>query len=206
MVNTLVQRASAPQMYTEENWEKILYVTCAVIQKYRHDKNLGDENIMEWELDTKDRSFQFGRLLAIMDWIEGQYYYYSKENESKENGDNADNADNADNEDNNANNKQKDNEKKHRQTNAMRGMTLFCQRSMRQAGYLTNILVAAYIPRVPQWCSDKFWKMFEDIWDKLRPYSKEELAKPLEDVYLIGYALQRKECFKIPSKEENNNR
>lgn len=34
---------------------------------------------MEWPLDKKDRSFQFGRLLAAMERAEEDYYYRTKE-------------------------------------------------------------------------------------------------------------------------------
>lgn len=34
---------------------------------------------MAWELDKKDRSFQFGRLLAAMERAEADYYYKTQE-------------------------------------------------------------------------------------------------------------------------------
>lgn len=34
---------------------------------------------MAWELDRKDRSFQFGRLLAVMDRAERDFYYRTQE-------------------------------------------------------------------------------------------------------------------------------
>lgn len=69
----LVNRASAPQMYSEHNWRKITFTACAVMQKYE------EENFMEWPLDKQDRSFQFGRLLAAMERAESDYYYNAKE-------------------------------------------------------------------------------------------------------------------------------
>lgn len=65
----LVNRASTPQMYSEKNWRQIVFTACAVMQKYE------EENFMEWPLDKKDRSFQFGRLLAAMEKAEQDYYY-----------------------------------------------------------------------------------------------------------------------------------
>ncbi len=35
---------------------------------------------MNWDLDRKDRSFQFGRLLAAMERAEADYYYRTQEN------------------------------------------------------------------------------------------------------------------------------
>ena len=34
---------------------------------------------MAWELNTKDRSFQYGRLLATMERAEADYYYKTQE-------------------------------------------------------------------------------------------------------------------------------
>ena len=34
---------------------------------------------MAWELDKRDRSFQYGRLLAVMDRAEQDYYYKTQE-------------------------------------------------------------------------------------------------------------------------------
>lgn len=68
IVQRLVNRASAPQMYSEKIWRKIVYTACAVIQKYE------EENYMEWPLDKEDRDFQFGRLLAVMEKAEQDFY------------------------------------------------------------------------------------------------------------------------------------
>lgn len=78
----LVNRASTPQAYirstkTRSNnsdlWRQLVFVTCAVIQKY-HSPRLKEDLCMEWKLDRKDRSFQFGRLLAVMERAEDDYY------------------------------------------------------------------------------------------------------------------------------------
>ena len=47
----------------------LLWITCAVIRKYRKDR-FGEEVRMGLEKEKKDRSYQFGRLLAIMEKIE----------------------------------------------------------------------------------------------------------------------------------------
>lgn len=78
IVAALIQRASAPLGYEEAIWRRILRTACAAIQKYRYDTNQGG-NEMEWELDKKDRSFQFGRLLAAMERAEADYYSRTEE-------------------------------------------------------------------------------------------------------------------------------
>lgn len=71
----LVNRASTPQAYDKKVWWKIVFTACAVINCYRKGA------AMEWKLDKKDRSFQFGRLLAVMEKAERDTY---GEEESRE--------------------------------------------------------------------------------------------------------------------------
>jgi CRISPR-associated protein Csd1 len=73
IVKALIQRASMPLSYDETIWRRILRTACSAIQKYRFDTNQGG-NEMEWELDKLDRSFQYGRLLAVMERAEADYY------------------------------------------------------------------------------------------------------------------------------------
>lgn len=84
IMRRLVSRTSMPQVFDEDSWEslwnKLLYVTCAVIQKY-HSQKMKGELCMSWDLDYADRSFQFGRLLAVMEKAENDYY--SKSNEER---------------------------------------------------------------------------------------------------------------------------
>lgn len=78
ILRRLVDRVSNPQAYDGELWKKLLFVTCAVIQKY-HAPMQKEELCMEWELNRKDPSFQYGRLLAAMERAEEDYYAASKE-------------------------------------------------------------------------------------------------------------------------------
>ena len=80
LVQALVHRASRPQAYDRHVWEKILFTACAVIRKYRMDRFKEEWN-MALEPERKDRSYQFGRLLAVMEKIERDTYNY---NESRE--------------------------------------------------------------------------------------------------------------------------
>ncbi len=68
----LANRASAPVSFEPSLWQKILFTACAVLNKYIYDYK--GEDAMSWELDKKDRSFQFGRLLAVMDRAEKDFY------------------------------------------------------------------------------------------------------------------------------------
>lgn len=77
LIRTLVNRASMPQAYEPAVWKRLVFATCAALNQsiYR----LKGEDAMSWELDKKDRSFQFGRLLAVLERVEADYYATSGE-------------------------------------------------------------------------------------------------------------------------------
>lgn len=81
ILRALAQRASMPQAYEETLWRKIVFTACSALQKYRYDTKQGG-NEMAWELDRRDRSFQFGRLLAVME--RGEEDYYGKTQETRQ--------------------------------------------------------------------------------------------------------------------------
>lgn len=69
IVNSAVNRASSPFSMEKWEWEKVLTITCALVKKYRFDKF---KEVWEMALDENqlDRSYLFGRLLAIAQQIE----------------------------------------------------------------------------------------------------------------------------------------
>lgn len=69
----LVDRASNPQSCEPGIHRNILFTACAVIKKYDYD-HYREEWKMSLEKDKKDRSYQFGRLLAIMEKAERDTY------------------------------------------------------------------------------------------------------------------------------------
>lgn len=69
LVKALLIRASSPLAYDVSIRRKILFVTCAVIRKYRLEKYKEEWN-MHLEPDKQDRSYQFGRLLAVLEKAE----------------------------------------------------------------------------------------------------------------------------------------
>lgn len=77
IMRALVMRAGNLQIYDEKenirNRSKLLFVTCAAIQKYYidHKKEAFD---LALEPERKDRSYQWGRLLAVMEKIEKDTY------------------------------------------------------------------------------------------------------------------------------------
>ena len=74
IVKALAKRASMPLAYEFANRSKLLFIACAVIRKYHNDILGKEEWKMNLENNKKDRSYQFGRLLAVMEKIERDTY------------------------------------------------------------------------------------------------------------------------------------
>lgn len=69
IMRSAVQKCSSLQLYDERNRKNQLFTTCAIIKKYRYDR-YKEEWIMALEPEKKDRSYQFGRLLAVLEKAE----------------------------------------------------------------------------------------------------------------------------------------
>lgn len=77
IVQALVVRASMPMAYSRLNRERVLSTACAVIVKYNYDKTnsmKGEENEMKLDKTRRDRSYLFGRLLAILEKVERETF------------------------------------------------------------------------------------------------------------------------------------
>ena len=123
---------------------------------------------MTWELDRRDRSFQFGRLLAVME--RGETDYYAKTQET-------------------------------RQTNAIKFMSEFRQRPWFVFERLNRQLHQAYLNRIAPWQANRYERLVGEIVAILGEFPEEELNKPLEVTYLMGYELQRNSFF---TKKDND--
>lgn len=77
----LVQRASMPLAYELSVRRKLLFTACAVIRKYHYDQTKEEWN-MALEPDRKDRSYQFGRLLAVFEKAEADTYQKDEDRET----------------------------------------------------------------------------------------------------------------------------
>lgn len=171
IVQALVQRASAPMAFGEKNekiWRRVMHTACAAIQKYRYDIKQGG-NEMAWELDKKDRSFQYGRLLAAMERAEADYYYKIQEQ---------------------------------RQTNAIKFMAEFRQRPWTVFERINRQLHQAYLTRIDPWQVSRYERLVGEICGILRQFPEADLNRTLEDIYLMGYELQRNTFFKKNETEE----
>ena len=71
--DALVHRAFNPQAYDPGVYEWLLSTTCAVVRKYHFDQ-YKEEISMSLDENSKDRSYQYGRLLAVMEQAERATY------------------------------------------------------------------------------------------------------------------------------------
>ncbi|MBQ3157253.1 MAG: type I-C CRISPR-associated protein Cas8c/Csd1 [Clostridia bacterium] len=73
IMQALVSKAGNLQVYSKANRNKLLCITCAAIRKYYIDRQKGEIKLA-LEPERKDRSYQWGRLLAVMEKIERDTY------------------------------------------------------------------------------------------------------------------------------------
>ena len=81
IMRAIVTRAGNMQVYGDANRHKLLYTACAVIRKYYID-HTKEEFDLALEPERKDRSYQWGRLLAVMEKIERDTYDESEKRET----------------------------------------------------------------------------------------------------------------------------
>lgn len=73
VMRALVRRCDNLQVYNAHNRDTLLFTACAVVRKYRMDRKKEDLS-MALEPDKRDRSYQFGRLLAVLEKAERDTY------------------------------------------------------------------------------------------------------------------------------------
>lgn len=78
----LVQRASNLQLLPQEERQRLLFITCAAVRKYHYDTTK-EEYGMSLDKNNTDRSYLFGRLLAIAEAVE-RSTYEGKDKETRE--------------------------------------------------------------------------------------------------------------------------
>ena len=74
IVRALVSKSSNLLIYKNKNREYLLSTTCAVLRKYKNDKLNKEEYTLSLDTTKTDRSYLFGRLLAIAENVERSTY------------------------------------------------------------------------------------------------------------------------------------
>ncbi len=189
ILRALTQRASSPQAYSKTNWRRIVQTACAALQKYRYDIQQGG-NEMAWELDKRDRSFQYGRLLAAMERVEEEFYLKTtrggRQQDKKSAEEESEPSDSK---------TQEDERRDSRQTNAIKNMSDFRRRPFSVFERVNRHLQQAYVNRVDPWQANRYNRLVGEIFEILREFPEGELNRSLDDIYLMGYELQRNAFF-----------
>lgn len=76
MMYAAVRNAGSPLRFSGYNWNRILTNTCSLIRKCQiDDRKEGYDMVVDDEVKKRDRDYQFGRLLAILNQIERVTYF-----------------------------------------------------------------------------------------------------------------------------------
>ena len=90
-----------------------------------------------------------------------------------------------------------------RQTNAIKYMSEFKRRPFAVFERVNQHLQLAYLGRVEPWQAARYKRLVGEIIGILREFPEEELNRPLEDIYLMGYELQRNAFFTKNDTDDN---
>ena len=163
-----VQKCSSLQLYDNDgkskNRDEQLFTTCAIIKKYRYDR-FKEEWIMALEPEKKNRSYQFGRLLAVLEKAERDAFDSDDDSDEK------------------------------REPNAMRMQMLFVKRPMYAAKLIIEQLKNAYYPRLKPGTRNRYDKLIGEIMLVISGCPEGETGKPLGEEYLMGYYLQKNALY-----------
>lgn len=179
IVRALIIRCSNLQLYAHmalkdakkggniEVIDDLLFTACAVIRKFR----MGQPKKEEWKLalepHRKNRSYQYGRLLAVMEKAERDTY--------------------------------KDNEK--REPNAIRYQSRFVRSPQNAEATIMLQLKTAYYPQLSPATRVFYEKLIEEIKFEISE-CQEKWNAPLEDTYLMGYYLQKRELYQKDNEQK----
>lgn len=185
IVRTAVKNVSNPMKYGNEInvWLEMMDVTCALINKERIDYGKGEFDVevnLENIGENKDRSFLYGRLLAIFDYVEARVLY-----EDAKKGGNLDEG------------------KTLRITNAKRYWNSYTVRPNTTCKTLQAKLQQGSIPKMAPNIWAHYSNMISVIMADLYETDGFNDAQ-LEPEYLLGYYIQNLLLWKKNEKEEEN--
>lgn len=168
----LVNKVSSLKLDDKKSFfrDNFLFIACAVIKKYYFDY-FKKELSMSLEPQNSNRSYQFGRLLAVLEKAERDTF----------------------------------DEDEKREPNAIRLQSVFCKKPMHIFRIIQEQLKKGYYPKLKPSSRAYYDKIISEIIEIISNEPEEEQNRPLEDLYLMGYYLQRKELYtsKVKSQEEN---
>lgn len=161
IVRRLIEKCGNLQLCYRDRYclDRILFTTCAVIRKYRMDY-MKEEWNLALEPNRKDRNYQFGRLLAVMEKVERDTY----ESDEK------------------------------REPNAIRYQSAFVKKPLDTTTKVMEKLKDAYYPQIKVGYRISYERLIGEIMNMISE-SGENWDAPLQDTYLMGYYLQKRELY-----------
>ncbi|MFI3226030.1 MAG: type I-C CRISPR-associated protein Cas8c/Csd1 [Clostridia bacterium] len=81
-IKTLTTRATKQALYENKSRNRILLTACAIIRKFYNDKLMREEFKMVLDEKNADRSYLFGRYLAVAERLESQTYSNDEKRET----------------------------------------------------------------------------------------------------------------------------
>jgi len=182
IVQALVVHCERLYLYNRNSREDLLFVTCAAIRKYYFDHKK-EEVKLALDPEKKDRSYQYGRLLALMEKAERDAYKKRTDKDSESNAVYDD---------------------ENREPNAMRLLPTFTQRPLYATKIIIEQLKKAYFPKLEPGLRIWYDNLIGEIFVILDSLNSSEYDAPLNEQYLIGYYLQRQALYapKDQNKEE----
>ena len=176
IMQALVAKAGNLQVYSKFNRNKLLCTACAAIQKYYIDHKK-EEFKLALEPERKDRSYQWGRLLAVMEKIEDTAHWNKKQRTSSD-------------------------DSKERLTNAIRMQSAFVQRPGFISTQIMERLYSAYYSDLRPNQRAFFERLISEIMEQLSQFDVADYGKPLTESYLPGYYLQKSALYTKKETDE----
>ena len=162
ILKRLIINASNLGAYDRNTRNQILHTTCSAIRKYYVDK-LQEDISMALEKEKKNRSYQYGRLLAVLEKIEQDTY---------------------------------DKKDTMRETNAIRLQQRFVHKPLETSEQIIRKLKQAYYRKLNKPAIAYYEKLIEEILCVISECEKTELDKSLDEMYIVGYYLQKQDFYK----------
>lgn len=176
VMRAIVTRAGNLQVYGKTSRNRLLFTACAAIRKYYidHQKEAFD---LALEPERKDRSYQWGRLLAVLEKIEDTAHWNKKQRTSSD-------------------------DSKERLTNAIRMQSAFVQRPGFISTQIMERLYSAYYSDLRPNQRAFFERLIGEIMEQLSQFDASEYGKPLSEAYLPGYYLQKSALYTRKDNDE----
>ncbi len=182
LIRKITIQASSPERFSGKegsrwrNWNEILNTACAVIH-YKHMKmGKGDCDLI-LDRTNHDRSYLFGRLLAVLDRIENTALYKKESSSSESRG--------------------------HRDTNAMRLWSAYAAHPWTTFSNLRNC-IQPYLSSLNVGSREFYQNEMQEILLKLDT-SDRKINRQLEPEYLMGFYLERDALTGKKSHDDSDN-